>query len=116
MDVCLKCGMRNDDWFLCRKDDCAAKAFVSLEAEAASLREQVEMLTKERDEHRNMRTNLFFDLATAVERVRIAEARNAVMEKALRVIRENIFTDCNTIMMLAAIDAALTPTKETNHV
>lgn len=46
MDTCLKCGMRNDDWFLCRKDDCAAKATATLEAENDRLRARGAVLEK----------------------------------------------------------------------
>lgn len=46
MDTCLKCGMRNDDWFLCNENNCPAKLTSTLEAENARLRARVAVLEK----------------------------------------------------------------------
>ena len=132
MDTCLKCGMRNDDWFLCHQDNCPAKLTATLEAENARLRAELKRLGKEWiacvANHVTVRGEYF-------ARAETAEARVALLEKALQPFAAYLDTaawDLNnngdplpddhgmgwvylTIGNFREARAALTPTKEHDH-
>jgi hypothetical protein len=85
--------MRDDDWFLCRRDKCAIKASEAaavygkgLESQIARLQERLEAVTRERtvsinDPREVEEANIRADLA--IDRMHKAEARAARLEVAL---------------------------------
>ena len=52
MSECPKCGMRDDDWFLCRKDECAVKTVLITGRPIAAPKFSIGEIVRYRDHHK----------------------------------------------------------------
>lgn len=107
MSECPDCGMRDDDWFLCRRDKCAIKASEAaaaygkgLESQIARLQEQVETLKADAAFFRGQ-----FD--DQVESREAAEAERDRLREALHLVGMSAGYQYMTMETRALIDAAL---------
>lgn len=107
MSECPDCGMRDDDWFLCRRDKCAIKASEAaaaygkgLESQIARLQEQVETLKADAAFFRGQ-----FD--DQVESREAAEAERDRLREALDKIAEADFEQSKSELHDFVTDIAL---------